>query len=91
MGEPSAKVRFLTNQSLKEWLNHETYLHHVINRLPLQNDTLLVLVGGWTGRQRSNSVHLFDLQQSEWIVLTENMNGKERVQPPMGKDEEKKN
>lgn len=43
-----------------------------------------MLVGGWTGRKRSNEIFVFDLHHQQWIDMAENMQGKGRVAPPIG-------
>ena len=45
---------------------------------------MLILIGGWTGKKRSNTVHAFDVVKKGWISLKEWPDGKNRVQPPVG-------
>ena len=34
-----------------------------------KNEEILILVGGWTGKKRSNTVYAFDLKDKKWIGL----------------------
>jgi hypothetical protein len=43
-----------------------------------------VLVGGWTGKKRSHTVHVFDTDVKKWLSVTEWAGGKGRVAPPVG-------
>jgi hypothetical protein len=47
-------------------------------------EEILILVGGWNGKKRSNSVHAFDLKDKKWIGLKEWTGGRQRVPPPVG-------
>jgi hypothetical protein len=50
----------------------------------LNKEEILILVGGWNGKKRSNSVHAFDLKDEKWIGLKEWTGGRHRVPPPVG-------
>ncbi len=60
--------------------------HHAACVLPsaLKGHAVLLLVGGWTGRIRSNAVHAFDLQDSQWLPLVEEKSAPGRTDPPVG-------
>ena len=50
----------------------------------VKNGEVLILVGGWNGRKRSNSVHAFNLTDQKWICVKEWAGGRGRVPPPVG-------
>ena len=59
--------------------------HHSSCIVTLNNQDILVLIGGWNGHSRTSKVHAFNLVTKVWIQdLSENPYGQHRVDPPVG-------
>ena len=87
--KPSNRLVLLTSasffQSVQLLDDHGPSLsHHASCLVKYEDHEILVLIGGWTGRLRTNKVFAFDLHTKLWIDLQENPQGQHRVDPPIG-------